>query len=469
MTTLYRAASLALALSAALAPARAQQAPRPVPGLDRIRHIVVIFLENRSFDNLYGAFPGANGLSNASESAKTQVDRDGKPYDKLPPVLNTMAKSPNAAGPAPVDARFPTDLPNGPFRAEPYVGLNQTTGDLVHRFYQEQLQINDGKMNKFIAWTDEGSLVMSYFDGASLPLWEYAQKYTLADNFFHAAFGGSFLNHQWLVCACSPVFKNAPDRLVAKLDDKGALIKDGAVTPDGYAVNTLYPRGGPFPKQATDPSFLVPPQDQPNIGDRLTAKGVSWAWYSGGWNDAVAGRPDHDFQFHHQAFAYFRNTALGTKAAKAHLRDEADFVAGIHRGRLPAVSFWKPIGEENEHPGYANVASGEHHTREIIRMIERSSLWKDTVIIVTYDENGGLWDHVAPPKIDRWGPGTRIPALVISPFAKKGFVDHTQYDTTSILKLIETRYGLAPLSSRDAAAADMTHALELQSPGAPQR
>ena len=462
MTTPYRAASLALVLSAALAPARAQQAPRPVPGLDRIRHIVVIYLENRSFDNLYGAFPGANGYANAGAAA-TQVDRDGKPYDKLPPVMNTNLRPPKP------DARFPTDLPNGPFSADIYAGLNQTTGDAVHKFYEEQLQIDGGRMDKFVAWSDAGSLVMSHYDGARMPMWDYARKYVLADNFFHAAFGGSFLNHFWLVCACTPVYRDAPEQLVARLGGAGELVRDGAVTPDGYAVNTMFPRLGPYPRQVSDPAFRLPEQDLPNIGDRLSAKGVSWAWYSGGWNDAVAGRPDHDFQFHHQVFAFFRTTALGTKGAKQHLRDGADFIADIARGRLPSVSFYKPIGEENEHPGYSTVAAGEHHMREIVGMIEKSPMWKDTVVIVTYDENGGLWDHVAPPKTDRWGPGSRVPALVISPFAKKGFVDHTQYDTTSILKLIETRYGLAPLGTRDAIAADLTNAFDLQSPGSPPR
>ncbi|MEA2951497.1 MAG: hypothetical protein QOJ96_1017, partial [Alphaproteobacteria bacterium] len=143
------------------------------------------------------------------------------------------------------------------------------------------------------------------------------------------------------------------------------------------------------------------------------------------------------------------------------LKDELDLIAGIEKGELPQVVFFKPAGEDNEHPGYASVLAGERHTADLIKMIERSPLWNDTAIIIAYDENGGLWDHVAPPKIDRWGPGTRVPALVISPFAKKGFIDHTQYDTTSILKLIETRFGLAPLGTRDAATNDMTNAFEL--------
>lgn len=443
----------AAALSAI--PAFAQEAPRPVPGLDKINHIIVIYLENRSFDNLYGLFPGANGIANAG-AARTQVDKDGKPYDKLPPVLNTNLKPPE------VDTRFPSDLPNGPFRAEAYANVDQTTGDSWHRYYQEQLQIDGGKMDKFVAWSDSSSLVMNYYNGSKLPLWAYAKKYVLTDNFFHSAFGGSFLNHFWFVCACSPRYDGAPASLVAKLDDKGGLISDGAVTPDSYAVNTMQPVQGPHAASITDPKLLLTLQNMPNIGDRLSAKGVSWAWYSGGWDDAVAGTPDPEFQFHHQAFAFFRNTALGTPGAKEHLKDELDFVAGIQKGELPQVVFFKPLGEDNEHPGYTNVTSGEHHTADILKMIERGPLWKDSVVIVTYDENGGLWDHVAPPVIDRWGPGTRIPTLVVSPFAKKGFVDHTQYETDSILKLIETRYGLAPLGTRDAAANDLTGTLDLK-------
>jgi len=127
---------------------------------------------------------------------------------------------------------------------------------------------------------------------------------------------------------------------------------------------------------------------------------------------------------------------------------------------VPAVSFIKPLGPDNEHPGYTNLARGQQHVADLVQAIQKSSIWTDTVIIITYDENGGFWDHVAPPKIDKWGPGTRVPTIIISPYAKKGFVDHTQYDTTSILKLIETRWGLQPLGTRDAAANDLTNAFD---------
>ena len=128
---------------------------------------------------------------------------------------------------------------------------------------------------------------------------------------------------------------------------------------------------------------------------------------------------------------------------------------------LPAVSFYKPLGADDEHPGYASLVQGDDHAALLIQAIQNSFIWGDTVIIVTYAGNGGIWDHVAPPKTDRWGPGTRVPAIIISLLAKRHFIDHTNYDTTSILKLIETRWHLAPLTERDASAADLTNALEL--------
>ena len=422
----------------------------PPAGLAKINHIVVIYLENRSFDNLYGLFPGAEGLSDLGAVAP-QLDKDGRAYEKLPPVNYVGLKG------AKQDLRFPADLPNQPFRAEPYVGLEGVTGDAVHRYYQEQLQIDGGKNDKFVAWSDAASLVMSHYDGSPTPMWRLAKDYTLMDHFHHAGFGGSFFNHIYMICGCAPKFPNAPADMIAKLDADGSLVKDGAVTPDGYAVNTLFAAGGPYPA-GYPTARLVPPQTDATIGDRLDEKGIDWAWYSGGWDDAVAGKPGPLFQFHHQPFAYFANYAVGTPGAKAHLKDEQDFIEGITKGELPPVVFFKPSGEDNEHPGYSSILAGEYHTNLLIDLIKRSPLWKDSAIIITYDENGGLWDHVAPPVIDKWGPGTRVPALLISPFAKKGFIDHNVMDTTAIDKLIETRWGLKPLGTRDAASGDMTEA-----------
>jgi len=464
--------------------------------LRRIEHIVVIYAENRSFDNLYGLFPQANGIGNASAQATMQVDLDGTAFAALPPVWR--------AGSAEPDPAFPSALPNRPFRIDgPPVDLplSQPTRDLVHRFYENQEQINGGKMNRFAAVSDAGGLAMGYYDGSPMRMWKLAREFTLADNFFMGAFGGSFLNHFWLVCACTPVFPNAPERLVAKLDEQGRLLRmpdppggarrapsryvPGSVTPDGYAVNTVQPPYQPSgipPAPGGDARFAdpsrrpLPPQSAKTIGDTLSAKGVSWAWYAGAWNMALADgmQPpaearhviyDHsrgapNFQPHHQPFNYFARFAPGSSERALHLRDGAELMAAIDRGDLPQVAFYKPQGPLNQHPGYADVMAGDEHVADVVERIRASRLWASTAIIVTYDEYGGFWDHVAPPTGDRWGPGVRVPAIVISPFARRGYVDHGLYDTTSIIKLITRRFGLEPLAGARPLVGDLVGAFD---------
>lgn len=416
--------------------------PQPA-GLEKIDHVVVIYLENHSFDNLYGQYPGARGLTDATPAEIIQVDSAGKPYAFLPPIPGSSA--------------FPTNLPNHYFNIDQYVPNNLQTPDVLHRFYQEQLQIDGGKMDKFAVYNSSKGLSQGYYKTSLLPLLSVVQKYTLCDNFYHSAFGGSFLNHLWLIAAASPVFPNAPANIVAQVDAGGNVIKDGQVTPDGYVVNTSFTVNNPHPSSAAA-NTLVPNQTLPTIGDRLSARNISWAWYSGGWDSALAGHAPSTFQFHHQPFAYFGKYADGTMAKQDHLKDENDFIAAAKAGTLPAVSFVKPLGINNEHPGYANLAAGEMHTLQLINDVLNGPNGKDAVIIITYDENGGFWDHIAPPVIDRWGPGTRVPTIIVSPFAKRGYVDHTQYETVSILALIEKRWKLPPLGPRDRDASPLENA-----------
>lgn len=422
-------------------------------GLEKIQHVIVIYQENWSFDSLYGRFPGADGLANAGERIR-QVKQDGTPYMTLPQPLDTSKQPPVP------DPRFPANLPVAPYDAAPYVPADQKTGDIVNLALQEVRQINGGRMDGFVAWSENGGLAMSYYDATNLPVGRLAQQYTLADHFFHSAFGGSLFNHWWLICACTPVWPNAPANLVLQIDDRGVLVKRGSVTPDGFVVHTVSSSSRPYPTSSRDPAQRLPLQTMPTIGDRLTEKSISWAWYSEGWNDAVAGRPDPLFQFHHQPFNYFAPYADGTAARGEHLRDIDDFFAALRSGNVPAVAFVKPIGAHNEHPGYADLLLGQQYVATLVKAVQDSAVWKNSVIIVTYDEGGGRWDHVPPPRGDRWGPGIRVPAIIISPYAKRGFVDHTSYETVSILKLIETRWNLAPLGSRDAAANDLLNAFD---------
>jgi phospholipase C len=368
-------------------------------------------------------------------------------------VIDTTAR------PSAPDPRFPTWIPNSPYPIEPFVAQQEKTGDLVHRWYQEQIQINGGRMDRFAAVSDAAGLAMGFFDTSRTVGWKLASEYALGDAMFHSAFGGSMLNHTFLVCSCALRFPNAPDKIVAKEDAGGRMTKDGQVSPDGYVINTSH-SVYIHPASDTDPTVLVPPQTMPHIGDRLDAKGVSWVWYSGGYDDAMAGKPDKLFQWHHQALQFFEDLAPGTPAQKAHLKDAKDFFADIEHNTLPQVVFYKPIGQLNQHPGYANISDGDAHLGEVVAKLQASPAWSDMLILVTYDENGGQWDHVPPPHRDRWGPGTRVPLIAIGPTVKRHFIDHTIYDFGSILRTIELRFGAEPVAAPDANANPMTNLLQ---------
>ncbi len=418
------------------------------PPLSALEHVVVIYLENHSFDSLYGRYPGVEGLDSASAMVAQRDHVSGDVLTSLP------QKDPN----------IPAGLPNQAFDITEYVPAHQTTVDLVHRFYQQQVQIHGGKMDQFVSISDAKGLSFGYYPTAELPVAKLLQtlggKVTLLDHFFHAAFGGSFLNHQWLVAAATPVFPNAPSGMASKLDTRGLPSGDCELATDGlHAVNNLQSVNTPH-DSGSDKAKRLPSQTAPTIGDRLSGAGVDWAWYAGGWNDAVSGKTS-GFAFHHQPLVYFASFADGTPGRAEHLKDEQDFFAAVKAGSLPAVSFVKPLGPNNEHPGNS-LEKGELHAVELIQAVLEGSDYGSTAIILTYDENGGFFDHVAPPtppsagaRADIWGPGTRVPAVVISPFAKGG-VDSTSYDTTAILKLIEKRWGLEPLGTRDAAQYDLS-------------
>jgi phospholipase C len=156
-----------------------------------------------------------------------------------------------------------------------------------------------------------------------------------------------------------------------------------------------------------------------------------------------------NFQAHHNPLNYYAAYAPGTQARTDHLKDGglagATLISDIDAGNLPAVTFYKPQGNTNGHPGYTDLTTSDEHIINIVNHLMASPQWNDMVIVVTYDEFGGQFDHAAPPKGDMFGPGTRVPAIIISPFAKKHKIDHTQYDTTSILKLITEKYALPVL------------------------
>lgn len=446
-----------------------------VPDFDKllkknVHHIIIIYQENWSFDGLYGKFkpkdPGetVDGFSSPGFHCE-QVGLNGCPLTVLP--------EPDLAIGSP-DGRIPFGLPAKPYDLLPYLkSAGKATGDLVHRFYQEQMQIDGGKMDKYVAVGDNGGLVMSYFDASQLPEGQLAQEYTLCDHYFHGAFGGSFLNHIYFIAADAPRWskdKPLPQDVVAQENAQGKMVRDGMVTPEGYVVNTAQSEN--IPHDPTTPfKNLVPPLDLPTIGDRLTdrPRPVSWAWYAEGFNDALAGKADKLYEYHHQPFIYFARYSDPKdpkKVDRKHLRDKEEFLSDLRQGKLPSVCWIKALGENDEHPGYSDIQAGQEYVKSLVDAVQASPYWKHSVILITYDENGGRWDHVSPPrrmykgKPDWLGPGTRVPLIIISPFAKKGKVDHTTYDSTSILRFIESRWDLKPLNERDKNATNLGNAFD---------
>ena len=360
------------------------------------------------------------------------------------------------------DPKFPADLPARPFDLSAFIRPDVKTGDPVHNFYIQQAEIDGGKMDRYLAYPSagtQGGLPMGYFDATGMPEGKLAQQYVLADNFHQSAFGGSFLNNMWAACACTPHLApgDAPSSLVEPLDPQGNPARlgstEGRLTPDLYVVNTSFTTQYPMLTSDRTDTF-VPPLDDPTLGDRLSEANVSWKFYAGGLDDALAGHPDVTFQPHHQSYLYFRKYAPGTPGAK-HVVDASHFLEDLSAGKLPAVSWIKPIGANNEHPGYANLMQGQSFVARLVGEIQMSPAWKKTLIVIVYDEAGCDFDHVAPMAVDRWGPSTRVPAIFISPFAKHGYVDHTDYEIVSLLRTIELRFGLQPLTARDAAAAPL--------------
>jgi acid phosphatase len=459
----------------------------------KIETVVVIFAENRSFNNLFHNFPGLQRpLSSVPAENLVQRDRNGAPLPSLPPIwgglvptAQTLDGVTHQIGPDAIKG-----LANAPFPLRTAAGdllpHGLITRDLVHAFYHNQMQINGGKNDSFVAWGDSGALVMGHYGdtAAETRLSALAREFTLCDNFFMGAFGGSFLNHQYLVAAQPPFYPDADKspaaHLIAQLegdDPKGTRLKqaDGspasalegppkfganALSPDFWAVNTMLPPYPPTNRDENSP-LRLPPQKHRNIGDALSEKGIDWAWYAGAWQATLDGAqsstgkfpPRPNFQLHHQPINYFENFAPGTAARSRHLRDgglgsTADtnrLMAAARDGTLPAVAFYKPEGDLNMHAGYSDVASGDAHIAAVVDALRAGPQWNKMLVIITFDENGGWWDHVPPPKGDRWGPGSRIPAILVSPHVKRGHVEHTVYDTGSIQRFLTRRFGLRKL------------------------
>lgn len=496
-------AALVQARWAPLARAAAPAGP-DLPGLrSKIEHIVVIYQENRSFDHYFGAYQPRHG-----GRVEGLLDRHGQIDARFTGLQKNPTGAPYTYLPVPyqVPGFANAVLENRPFHLAPYVpSTANVPWDPLHHFFRMFAQIDRGKMDYFVALASPGKhvffdkppaddpvaamlaestpsgAVLGFYTRQDLPDYHHlADEYVLFDHFFQAMSGGSTGNALYLVAARSAVSSKVP---AAKIGSLTPPVFDRPYDKDGILINDVPPVNGPSETFMGSIDLAPPPDEQtyPNIGDRLAAASLSWAWYNEGWNavkpwalktafgagdGSVVVDTAETYLPHHNPFQYYPSWAQNVKAGR--MRDATDFFEDLKTGKLPNVSFVKATGARDEHPADSAPRWGEQWVMGLLKAVGQSPLWDKTAVVITYDEGGGFWDHVAPPTPDAYGCGTRVPALLISPWARRGYIDHKVADTTSVLALIEARFGLEPLQSRDKNAYNLLDGFDFnQKPRAP--
>jgi phospholipase C len=441
-----------------------------------IKHLVVIFQENISFDHYFATYP--NATNPQSE-----------------PQFNALANTPSANNL--LSSGLLTENPNSaqPFRLD---RTQSVTCDQNHNYTPEQLAFDLGAMDKFPENTGVGGtcdyghgpgLVMGYYDGNTVTaLWNYAQHYAMSDNSFNTQFGPSSPGALNLISGSTAnvnyVSGGSTTGIIANGGTSGALIGDGR--PAGDDCNP------------TGKTYVSFPAGTNNIGDVLNNVNYTWGWFQGGFgatsfnngtatcaaaSTGLAGTTA-DYVAHHEPFQYYpetanphhlppsSNSAIGTTDQANHQYDLSDFFIALNAGQLPAVSYLKAKAVYDGHPGYSDPLDEQTFIVNTINAIQANKYWKDTAIIIAYDDSDGWYDHVMDPLVDqsqvsddaltgpslcggntasttqgRCGYGPRTPLLVISPYAKQNYIDHLITDQSSILRFIETNWNLPPIGS----------------------
>ncbi len=346
---------------------------------------------------------------------------------------NYFGTYPGADG-LPANTSMPVDPknPNGQSIQPWHIG-NSTITDLSHSSVTFKGQYDNGKMDGFVSYLNSinqnGQLSMGYYDCTDIPYYcNLADNYVLFDHLFSSAADGSDANHMYWVAGIAPQ------------------------APRGQQLNTIL-------------------ANIPTIFDRLQAAGVSWKFYVENYDPSIN---------------YRNEASAGNKASQviwvpllnfdrfiddpklaSHIVDLSQYYTDLTNGTLPAVSYIVPSGQ-SEHPPQKPI-TGERTVKNLIQELMRSSSWDSSAFMLMYDDWGGWYDHVAPPQVDNFGYGLRVPGLLVSPYAKTHYIDHTQMDFTSVLKFIEVNWNVPPLESRDTAANNFLDAFDFtQAPRPPE-
>jgi phospholipase C len=471
----------------AVTPAAAQASSYRViaPTATPIKHVVVLFNENVSFDHYFGTYPYAPNTGGSAFHAKPGT-----------PAVNGLYTSIGPNGPA---GPLLTANPNSynPQRLTPSQAL---TCDQNHGYTAEQQAFDAGKMDKFVQYADTSTcggqptiygapgLVMDYYDGNTVTgLWNYAQNYAMSQNNYGTVFGPSTPGALNLISGNTAGYAVDP-ATGAKVSAPGAV---SSLNSNG--VGAIY--GDPDPAYdgcsngSHTSSHPLAVATGPNVGDLLNARHVTWGWFQGGFaptstNSAgyavcgsshknVGGFTVQDYSPHHEPFQYYKSTAnpkhlppsseaaIGHTDQANHQYDLSAFDTALKDGNMPAVSFLKASEYQDGHPGYSDPTDEQHFIVNTVNQIEQSSFWKSTAIIVTYDDSDGWYDHQNSPRAngsndpatdqavctstpirlgtlaDRCGYGPRLPLVVISPYTRQNYVSKNVTDQSSITKFIE--------------------------------
>lgn len=367
-----------------------------------IKHVVFIVKENRSFDNMYGRFPGANGASAGSDRGKTRM---------LTPAVD------------------------------------KTRADFPHDYDVSVASINGGRMDGFVTNHIADDYAYTQFWPEQIPnYWRWAEDYVLGDNFFASAQGPSFPNHLFTIAATSAGAVSNPGRDLELLQEDlaaGYAKSWGCGMRGGY-VAVLDSEGV---EEVVPPCF-----DFLTEGDLLESRGIPWAYY------AATNRQNG---YIWSAYDAVRHVREDPEVWRAHLFGVDGLVRDIEDGRLPSVTWVTPRFELSDHPEWS-MCLGESWTTRVVNAIMRSRAWKDTAIFITWDDWGGFYDHVAPRQVDQVGFGIRVPLLVIGPYARQGVVLSQEGEFSSILRFIEDNWALTQLTQRDRAADNLSGAFDFQ-------
>ncbi len=453
-----------------------------------IKHLVVIFDENVSFDHYFGTYPHAAN----TDGTKFVPSRRTPKVDGLTPAL--LQHNPNQYNPK---------------RLSPKQAL---TCDQDHGYAAEQKAVDGGKMDKFVENTEtdtctgqpvifgEPGLVMDYYDGNTVTgLWNYAQHYAMSDNSWDTVFGPSTPGALDLISGQTHGGYAVDPGKHQKVSDSHVV-----QSPDENGVGTIINDSDPAFDDCSDNNHTstnnLAVMTGRNIGDLLNARKITWGWFQGGFRPTgkaggyavcgathqnIGGNAVVDYSPHHEPFQYYRSTAnekhlppssvaaIGHTDQANHQYDLTDFDAALKAHNLPAVSFLKAPEYQDGHAGYSDPIDEQHFLVKTINALQESPEWSSTAVVIAYDDSDGWYDHRAPKILngstdasvdtaicgkapaaggyqDRCGPSQRLPLLVISPYAKVNHVDHAYVEQTSVLKFIEDNWGVGRIGDASA-------------------